>query len=319
MNEEQIRELSIKYLNGTATPEERQVLLSWYRQTDQEITWASEDGTELDKVHDRVLINLQHHIRSNKKQSKNSAVRWVAAASVLLLCTLAFIERDQIRQLFSPVQQLFANTKYGERKIITLTDGTKIWLAAGSRLQYPSAFDGHTRDVSFSGEAFFEVAKDKAHPFIIHTGNITTKVLGTSFDLSAYKEQKQITVTLLTGKVAFSDGRKSVFILPNQQAIYQKEKGTITSENYPDAQQMLARRDGNYEYNNLPVAEIIEDLKKNYNLDITVDGPIDQCLFYGRIRQDEDPEKFLRKLCLVMNATLKKEGNAFRIMGGGCP
>ncbi|HVX00983.1 MAG TPA: hypothetical protein VHA52_11185, partial [Candidatus Babeliaceae bacterium] len=67
MNEEQIRELSIKYLNGTATPEERQTLLSWYRQIDQEVTWASEDEQELSKVHDRVLANLRQHIQTSHK------------------------------------------------------------------------------------------------------------------------------------------------------------------------------------------------------------------------------------------------------------
>lgn len=319
MTEEQIRKLSIKYLNGTATPEERETLLIWYRQIDMEVDWPSEHSQEPDAIHDRVLVNLQQHIRSSEQRGRISIGRWIAAASILVVCSLLFLEKHNLHNLLYPAKQLYTSTKYGQHKFLSLNDGTKVWLAAGSSIQYPSRFDGRTREVSFHGEAFFEVAKDKEHPFIIHTGNISTKVLGTTFDLNAYKEQKQIIVTLLTGKVAFYNKTSTVTILPNQRAIYNKDKNKIISENYPNAQQMLARRDGSYDYNNLPVSDVIEDLKRNYNLQIVIDGPIDQCLFYGRIRQDEDPEKFLRKLCLVMNASLKKEGNAFRIMGGGCP
>jgi len=110
----------------------------------------------------------------------------------------------------------------------------------------------------------------------------------------------------------------AVTILPNQRAVYVKQSGTITKQDYPDAEKMLARRDGNYQYDSVPLNEVIADLRHNYNLNIVIYGDIGNCKFYGRLKPDESPEKFLKKMCMIMNATLVKQGNTYIITGGGC-
>src|ERR1700748_1494785 len=99
MTEEQIRELSIKYLNGTATPEEREILLAWYRNTDEQIEWLSDNRNELTNIYDRVLANLRHHVQTGNKRRNNSGM-WLAAASIILCGFLLFILRNKINHFF---------------------------------------------------------------------------------------------------------------------------------------------------------------------------------------------------------------------------
>ena len=97
------------------------------------------------------------------------------------------------------------NTGTAQRKTIQLPDGTQVWLSPSTLVEYPSVFEGAARKVKLSGEAFFEVAHDASHPFIITSDNIQTKVLGTSFNIQAYHNQKKIAVMVVTGKVKISN------------------------------------------------------------------------------------------------------------------
>jgi len=244
--------------------------------------------------------------------------RIAAIAASVIVVSLLFINRYRLADLLHPTRYEHVATVKGERKTIKLSDGTTVWLGPASSLNYPQRFTAETRQVQLSGEGFLEVAKDHRHPFIVHTANATTTVLGTSFDIKAYSDEKTITVTLLTGKVSFSNGISKVLILPNQRAIYQKAQNVISKQDYPDAQNMISRRDGKLQYDNAPVSEIIADLRRNYNLNIVTEGDVGNCEFYGRINDGEDAESFLRKLCRAIGADVNKNGNTYIISGGAC-
>lgn len=119
----------------------------------------------------------------------------------------------------------------GTRSVITLVDGSKVWLNADSRLQYPATFEGNTREVALSGEAFFDVAKNKAKPFIIHLKNGTVRVLGTSFNIKAYDSDAYVETSVATGKVAFipKNAGKSdtTFLTHNRKAVYFLKTGMV--------------------------------------------------------------------------------------------
>lgn len=119
----------------------------------------------------------------------------------------------------------------GTRSVITLVDGSKVWLNADSRLQYPATFEGNTREVTLSGEAFFDVAKNKAKPFIIHLKNGTVRVLGTSFNIKAYDSDAYVETSVATGKVAFipKNAGKSdtTFLTHNRKAVYFLKTGMV--------------------------------------------------------------------------------------------
>jgi ferric-dicitrate binding protein FerR (iron transport regulator) len=118
------------------------------------------------------------------------------------------------------------------RSIITLADGSKVWLNADSRLQYPAAFGATTREVALDGEAFFDVAKDKTKPFIIHLQQGTVRVLGTSFNIKAFKTDAAVETSVATGRVAFIPAaaarrHDTTFLTKNEKAIYDIRSGTV--------------------------------------------------------------------------------------------
>lgn len=115
----------------------------------------------------------------------------------------------------------------GTKSTIQLADGSKVWLNADSKIQYPELFEGNTREVYLNGEAFFDVIKNAKKPFIIHLANGTVRVLGTSFNIRAYDNEKSVETSVATGKVAFipsykGDARRrdTVFITPNNKVSY---------------------------------------------------------------------------------------------------
>jgi ferric-dicitrate binding protein FerR (iron transport regulator) len=118
-------------------------------------------------------------------------------------------------------------TRYGTRTKLLLPDGSSVWLNSGSRLSYDSAYGESNREVSLVGEAFFDVAKNTQKPFIIHTGNINIRVLGTSFNVKSYPGDKTIETSLIQGKieVTFKDRSRSTVILqPNQKLVVENDQ-----------------------------------------------------------------------------------------------
>ena len=103
-----------------------------------------------------------------------------------------------------------------------LADGTRVWLNAESRLRYPVAFTGKERKVEMEGEVYFEVAKNKEKPFIVTVNGVDIRVLGTSFNVSAYQEE--VVATLVEGKVQLKKGNEQVILSPNQQAIWSDDE-----------------------------------------------------------------------------------------------
>lgn len=124
----------------------------------------------------------------------------------------------------------------GVKSTIELADGSKIWLNADSKVQYPALFNGNTREVYLNGEAFFDIAKNPSKPFIIHLSNGTVRVLGTSFNIKAYDNEPVIETSVATGKVAFIPKLKNnqkadtVFLTSNNKVVYHvKEEEIITA------------------------------------------------------------------------------------------
>ena len=145
-------------------------------------------------------------IRSKRPKSNRKPFQRVAlVAGLFLLAGTIFILSRSVQVGFSNKETALVekeNSK-GVKSTIELSDGSKIWLNADSRIQFPKVFSGDTREVYLNGEAFFEVTKIPSRPFIIHLANGTVRVLGTSFNIRAYDNEKLIETSVATGKVAF--------------------------------------------------------------------------------------------------------------------
>lgn len=155
------------------------------------------------------------------------------------------------------------STPRGRQIQLNLPDGTRAWLNAGSSLHFPTAFSGRDRKVELTGEVFFDVAKDPAHPFRVQIKQgVSVDVLGTAFNINAYEDEPSISTTLVEGSVKMNDEEQSVTLRPGQQASTSKA-GLQTSD--ADIAEITAWKDGRFElYGN--IRDIMRQLQRWYNI-----------------------------------------------------
>lgn len=152
---------------------------------------------------------------------------------------------------------------------LKLADGTIAWLNSNSSLTYPVNFNGDLRNVSMSGEVCFDVTKRVNQPFIVKTGNVSVRVLGTYFNIEAY-EGEPVTTTLARGKIEVSDGNSKKIIIPNQQAIIsagQFEVKQVYAEDY------VSWVEGVFNFHNTRLDDIMQKLARWYDVDVTFETP----------------------------------------------
>jgi len=150
---------------------------------------------------------------------------------LLTLCYYIFNSKKPVEAIQKPVWEVV--THNGTRTNLLLPDGSTVWLNAGSRLSYDSLYGNNLREVTLSGEAYFDVVKNPSKPFIIHTGKINIKVLGTVFNVKSYPEEKTIETSLIRGSIEVtfpSIPTKKIILRPNQKLVIEKSE-TISAVN----------------------------------------------------------------------------------------
>lgn len=336
-NPDDLKVIFSRYLKQECTPEEIQTLLNYFRQenTDHlgQLVQAELEKPldEMDEmpyrpVYDRVERNLQAYLGQEQPDvlvmEPKRSYKWIyAVAASVALFTMAYLNWTQLVNFVDPVKQQMAATAFGERRQLTLTDGTQVWLSPGSTLRYPDKFRGETREIKVAGEAYLEVAHDAKHPFIVHTAKLDTRVLGTSFDVQAYSDQPDVKVTLLTGKVRVTaSNHKVVEITPDQQATFNPANGELLKADYPDAGTFLDRRDGILKYRGTPLAIVIKDIQRTFNVIIKLDERMKYCAYVGTFKPTDRIETVMKKLVMPFIGAvsrLEKPKN-YKITGKGC-
>lgn len=207
-----------KSLRNKASEKEENLLNDFALNVYQESKWDESLMGNPHMVSQNIYEGIQFRI--GKKKTFKPYLKYIAAASILFLVGLGFLFKPDV---VNEKQLTFKTSDVP--KSIKLSDGSKIYLAANSLFQYPEKFEGEGRNVSLlKGNAFFEVAKDKKHPFIITSGEIKTRVLGTSFHIQMSKAKCEVIV--VTGKVNVSSKRQSVDLIPFEEALFSGEKLT---------------------------------------------------------------------------------------------
>jgi hypothetical protein len=175
-------------------------------------------------------------------------------------------------------------TPYGGEYKVTLADGTRVWLNAGSSLKYPAAFNGNDRTVEIKGEGYFEVAENKAKPFRVLTGNGTeVKVLGTKFNVKAYEGESAVTATLVSGAVAIQNGAEQKNIKPNQQAIVTSEGITIKTRSRDEVTQTLAWKNGQINFEGETAQSILKQIERWYVVETRVEPGTPETTLTGNV------------------------------------
>jgi transmembrane sensor len=181
---------------------------------------------------------------------------------------------------------------------LILPDGSKVWLDAASSLRYPTAFAGKERSVELTGEAYFDIAPKTDQPFLITTQGMTVQVLGTEFNLMAYSDEDAIRTTLVTGSLRVVRGNDRQQIRPGEQASW-SQGGNAWQLSNPDLREVLAWKQGEFRFQNLPIAAIMRQIARWYDVDIEFRGPQPASEFNGVISR----KKAVTDLLTVLEQT----------------
>jgi transmembrane sensor len=171
---------------------------------------------------------------------------------------------------------------------LQLSDGSEAFLNAGSSITFPTAFKGKTREITMTGEAYFEIANKSGAPFIVKKGEMNIQVLGTHFDVSAYDDEEAMKVTLLEGAVKVSKGAEGVLLKPGQQAKLPREDAAFAFKvfNDVDTTEVMAWKNGRFELNGTTLKEIMRQIARWYDVEVIYEGKVGDPHFTGGISRD---------------------------------
>ncbi len=303
MNENQI----IEFILGQSDPEKRSEILEWIN---------SSDKNREEYYYLKNLVALTGKISENELESKNDLG--------LLLTKLSNARKTKQRQLFLNFSKYAAaivitffiarflipgntavptndswfevSTASGQTAEMTLPDGTQVWMNALTHLKYPANYSASNREVSISGEAFFKVTHDEKSPFFVHTGTYNVKVLGTSFNVSAYPNDRLSKTTLVDGQVVLLDltNKELVTLAPGQLFAFNPENKTYqisdVSTNY-----YTSWKDGYFAFDSEKLESIAAKLERIYAVKIDIpEERIKNLSFSGTILKNKPLEQIFR-------------------------
>lgn len=211
---------------------------------------------------------------------------------------------------------LAANTPRGGQYQVVLPDGSKVWLNAASNLKFPSTFSGLAhRKVELNGEAYFEISKDKKHPFIVASKGQEVEVLGTHFNINSYPDQGDTRTTLLEGSVkvtVLSQGQQSkVTLKPDQQAVVTDNLHLAVKD--VDAAEVASWKNGKFIFNSEPLGSIMKQAERWYNVGIVFQDDVKDLKLTGAISRYENISSLLKILESTGEVSFKIEGNQILI------
>lgn len=270
-----------KYVNNRCTAQElqkvRAVLTSgkydqeWAAVSEEEALRDMADNSEIEYFDSKsVLHRITNSIKPARKISKSRWALGIAASLFLILSAGYFFWQVQLRQVTNgPLLSLV--TAAGQQKKIVLADGTEIILNCGSTLSYTAEFVGAKREVYLNGEAFFKVTHDQRHPFIVHTNRLIVQVLGTSFNISAYKTDAKAMVSVATGKVGVNGAKPTptYLLLPGERLSY-NGKNEFKKDNI-SLDEIMGWQNGMISFHLETIHEIVPVLERYYGIIIHID------------------------------------------------
>ncbi|RNI37818.1 FecR family protein [Hanamia caeni] len=205
-----------------------------------------------------------------------------------------------------PVTYNTLTTPRGGQYQVVLPDGSKVWLNASSSLRFPTAFIGKERNVELTGEAYFEVAKNKEKPFHVNVNGMQVEVLGTHFNINAYADENSIKTSLLEGSVKIKRGSVSGLLKPGQQGILDDNNNDLKI-NRADMDEVVAWKNGLFQFDGANIKTIMLEISRWYNMEIVYEGNVPERSFVGKISRDAQLSDVL-KILELSSVKFKVEG-----------
>jgi len=333
----EFRKLLDKYSRGECTKAEEAIVLQRYTNIDngEKYALSPEEQHSLQQ-------KLWAEIKPSGKSSHSTSWRKIAAS--LLVLAMAGYGIYFLANSFQPAEprsitqgkkvqsvqfKLIKNDR-DEAYAVMLDDGSKVILQPSSEIRYPERFKNDKREVFLTGEAFFQVSRNKAKPFLVYSKDVVTRVLGTSFTIKAYADEKEVTVAVKSGKVSVYKREKDevtnheekpdeVILKPNQQAVYNSDKPQLVKQLVPVPEIILPKPTlFAMQYDGAPVVKIFQVLEENYGIDIVFDEALLQDCSLTTSMSDEGLYERIRIICEAIGAEYEVQESNILIKSQGC-
>jgi transmembrane sensor len=317
-NSYHINELLPSYFEGNLSDEQVQLVEAWISESTKNRKIAENIGSiyqytdtisSLIKAdEDSVLVHLHNNIMHKSRLKLFRILERVAVVlfiPLLLGSIILFINKNNVQP-----KMLSMMTNPGMTAKAILPDGTMVTLNSSSEITYPTEFKGDKRQVHLCGEAYFNVTKDKEHPFIVNTPQkAMVKVYGTKFDVDAYPDETTMITTLQEGSVSLSykednGNRKELMLVPGEQAVYSIKEKSATITNVP-ADLVTSWHTGMLKFYNTPVADVLRSLSKKYGVIFVVKDPQSYSHYFTGILGNQRLERVLKYISMASNMKFK--------------
>ncbi len=287
--------LIARYLNGDCNSDEINQLLGWINQskTNKKLflgikdTW---DGS-LQKTDnsDKALLSFYKN-QANKNNRVSKSIRlWRMATGIAAVLFVGLLFAVLLNKTDIPESNIITySVPLGSRSEVVLADGTHVNLNSGSTLYYPSNFSSHNRNVSLSGEAFFNVTSDKTNPFVVKTADFDINVTGTQFNVCSYDDNNYSTATLLEGEINLSaPNLKPLVLKPGEKIKLDRLNNKIAYATYNEDAE-VAWKNGEFIFSKIAFPELIKRLERWYNVQLNYSSSeFDMLTYSGRFKNQE--------------------------------
>ncbi len=312
MDTQRVKQILKNYLSGNSGSKEKKRVDNWYQsfEAGAEKTFSKK---EEDTVKNEIWSRIEPVIAGKTLRSVSLLpVLLRIAALIILIPGITWIVMQRFDRV--PCQKpLYSEiyTRPGERKNITMSDGTLLVVNAGSHIRVQNNFSRERRVEILDGEVYFDVKKDAARPFIITSGAMTTRVLGTAFNISAYRDVSKMSIGVIKGKVSVSSKGKILQVLrKNDQLVYNKEKNAFKVSAVESG--LLSWREGKLALNDISFNDMVILMEKNFGVKIYGETPSLKANRYtAELMTSMGAEKAIEVLAAIHHLKIKESGNAF--------
>lgn len=313
----------LAYFNGQLTPSEEANLLNWLNENEENrsVFLQIKNTLDPDKMEHQLLSGSYAELKSKLLirqqfnavptiQLKKQRFSFLKIAAMLVL---AAISGFTVAYLLGGRPNVQTDTVWfetqvprGEKSLLLLPDGSKVWMNSESSLSYPGNFMDGNRNVKLKGEAYFEVAKQNGTTFTVETRDYNVRVLGTKFNVMAYGDFDRTETTLIEGKVEILKGKQIVDVVPGETSTF-KDNQFITKET--DAVKSSKWKDDIFDFDQITFKELVIRLERWYDVDIEISNPVlNEITYSGVFKNEETIEEVLNTFQLTMPIRYTRDG-----------
>lgn len=277
-----INELIVRNFSGEASVEDNRIIENWVNESqenkdlfnDLNDIWqssGSSNSSEEEYDIEQAIINFiqRTHVAKEKEIRKNQIFNILRYAAIFILAlTIPFTY--WVAQKPKTAADTFTTVycAFGDKTTVILPDSSQVWLNSGSKIIFSNNFKNGKRQLYLEGEGYFTVKKDAENPFLINTSELNVKVLGTEFNLKAYPDEDDVSVTLVSGSLQVNNSESTAMVVPNQKLLYKKETHVLTVEDLTDLAPETEWTNGRLVFRNTSLEELERKLERWFDVEI---------------------------------------------------